>query len=118
MMARVPNGDFHRVAWAVLRRLPSGGRRRLYPLVIFHPLSLNTKALRALLGRAGYTRIRITNAPLSGPDRSSGGGPALRTILAGLTALGRVAVGAAAALTADCLLLSPSLLAFAEREWE
>jgi SAM-dependent methyltransferase len=116
MMARVPNGDFHRAAWAVLRRLPSAAGRRLSSLVIFHPVSLNAKAIRTLLERTGFARIRVTTAPLSGPDRTSGGEPAGRIILAGLTALGRIVVGAGAAFTADRLLLSPSLLAFAERE--
>lgn len=116
LMARVPNGDFQRAAWAVIRRLPCAAGRRLSSLVIFHPVSLNAKAIRGLLRRTGYARIRITNAPLSGPDRPSGNGTAGRTILAGLTALGRVAVGASSALTAGRLLLSPSLLAFAQRE--
>lgn len=116
LMTRIPNGDFHRAAWAVVRRLPSVARTRLYPLVIFHPFSLNAKAIRMLLERASFGRVRITNAPLSGPEYASGDEAVGRTVVTALAAVARVTLGAGAALTAGRLLLSPSLLAFAERE--
>lgn len=109
LVARVPNGDFHCATWAILQCLPSAVRHRLDPLIIFHPFSLNAKAIRRLLERAGYARIRVTNAPLSGPKQRSGCGAVWRTVA-------RAAVGAGAVLTGERFLLSPSLLALAERE--
>ena len=115
LMARIPNGDFHRAAWAVIRHLPSPATRRLQPLVIFHSFSLNAKAIRAMLARADFGCIRVTNAALSGADHTSGCRAVGRTLAAGAAAVGGALLGAGATLTGDRLPLSPSLLAFAER---
>lgn len=116
LVARIPNGDFHRAAWAAIRRLPPPAAERLRPLVIFHPLCLNARALRALLGRADLVRLRLGNAPLSGPEGSVPVGAAGRTALASLAGLAQAGAHLAAWLTADRVLWAPSLLALAERE--
>jgi hypothetical protein len=65
------------------------------------------------MDRAGFARIRVTNSPLSGPDHSAGRGTARWAAVASVVS--GVAIGGTA-LTAGRLLLSPSILAFAERE--
>jgi SAM-dependent methyltransferase len=115
LLVRVPNGDFHRAAWAAIRRLGPGGTRRLRGLVIFHLLSLNAAAPRTLLARARFAAIRVTNAPLSGSEWSLPGGAVARAALVGGAALARVGAGVVAGLTAGRALWAPSLLALAER---
>jgi len=116
LVIRVPNGDFHRAAWAAIRRCPAGAAWRLRPLVIFHPLCLNARALRALLARAGLGRIRVGNAPVSGSEWSVAPGAAGRAALACLAALARAGAAAAAGLSGGQVLCAPSLLATAHRE--
>ncbi len=107
LVARIPNGDFHRTAWAVIRRLPSTACRRLHPFVIFHPFCLNARAVRALLEGARLTRIHVTSAPTCGPEWPLPGGPLGRAVQAGL---------ASAARATSRLFYGPSLLAISERE--
>ena len=116
LVARVPNGDFHRIAWGLLRRLPLPAARRLRRLLIFHPICLNARALHALLARAGLGHVRIGNAPISGAEWSVPQGVAGRALLACLAAVARAGAGAAAGVTSRRLLCGPSLLGLAERE--
>ncbi len=116
LIARVPNGDFHRAAWGLIRRLPPPAARRLRRLLIFHPICLNARALRALLARAGLGHVRIGNAPISGAEWSVPQGVAGRAALACLTAVARAGAGAAEGVTFRRVLCGPSLLGLAERE--
>jgi SAM-dependent methyltransferase len=112
LVARIPNGNFHRTAWTLIRRLPSGMIRRLRPLVIFHPFSLNARAVRALFTRTSLSRIRIINAPLGGWETSLPCGAVGRTLISAARAAGR----AGAVLATGRFPWTPSLLAFGERE--
>jgi SAM-dependent methyltransferase len=116
LVVRVPNGDFHRAAWRAIRLLPSPVSRRARSLVVFHSLCLSAWALRALLERSGFSRVRVCNAPISGSEWSVPRSAAGRVALACMAALARAGAALGAALTGGRILSSPSLLAYAERE--
>jgi SAM-dependent methyltransferase len=115
LVVRVPNGDFHRTAWAAIRRCPPAAARRLRALVIFHQYCLSARALRGLLARAGLRRIRIENAPIAGSEWSVPPGAAGRVARACLAALARSGAAACAGISGGRVLCSPSLLALAQR---
>ena len=115
LVIRVPNGDFHRVLWRLVRHLPSSAHRTLYSLLIFHSLSLSARSLRTLLGRLQFQRIRVINSPISGSELSVSGGSAGRITLSLLAFAVRTGSNACAALTAGRVLCAPSLIVLAER---
>jgi SAM-dependent methyltransferase len=116
VVVRVLNSDFYRMAWTFLRCLPTSMTQRLQPFVIFHPLCLNPRALRALLERAPFTRILVTSAPVSATEYSLPSGIVGRALVASLGALARTVLGAGAVLAGDRFRWAPSILAFAERD--
>lgn len=116
LVIRVPNGDFHRAAWGLIRRASPRALRRLRPLVIFHPICLNARALHGLLARGGFGGIRIVNSPSSGTDWDAPRGASGQAALACLAAVAQVGAQVVARVTAGRILAAPSLLAFAERE--
>jgi SAM-dependent methyltransferase len=116
LMVRVPNGDFHRAAWAAIRRMPPRLRRRARSFVIFHPISLNARALRAFLERSGFSRVHVGNAPISGSDPSVLPGAVGRSIMTCMAALAGAVAAMVAESTGGRILCAPSLLAYGERE--
>jgi ubiquinone/menaquinone biosynthesis C-methylase UbiE len=116
LVIRIINGGFHRISWALIRHLPGWMREALKPLVIFHPYCLNQKAIRALVSRAGLTKIKVTSAPLSGWATLFSDGD-LRVMSLGFLLFGiQVLSWIVETVSAGRLLMSPSLLIMAERE--
>jgi len=115
LVVRVPNGAFHQMAWRIIQHAPLPMVRRLRPLVIFHPFSLNARALHSLLARFGFECIRVDNALICADKWSTSRWASTRVVLTGLSHAGHAFASAAAALTTGRFLCAPSLMAFAER---
>jgi SAM-dependent methyltransferase len=115
LAVRGPNGDFHRLAGSLIRCLPSRLRGALEPLVIFHAVSLNRRALTGLLQGARLTQLRVIAAPLSGSALPGHRPGAIRLLWTALRSAGSAPAGTALAFIPGGARWSPSLLAFGER---
>jgi len=115
LVLRIPNGGFHRAGLSLLQLLPRSGRNSLRRLLIFHPLLFDAGAAQAVLTHAGFSQVRVVNAPISGTELRWPGGRVGRITLPILIWLGHSLLRVGAAAAPRHFRWAPSLLVFARK---
>jgi SAM-dependent methyltransferase len=113
LVLRIPNGGFHRAGLSLLRLLPVSSQNSLRRLLIFHPLLFDAGAAQAVLTHAGFSQVRVVNAPISGTELGWPGGKVGRFALPVLIWLGQSFLRMGAAVAPQHFRWAPSLLVFA-----
>ena len=113
---RVPNGSVHHLLRSLGARFPALVKRWGWAEIFsVHEFSYTSRTLAMMLRKHGFVSIRCRNSPPTRGDTKGRGG---RRHRACLTMCKRLTYGVAegfAVLTANRLLLGPSLLAFARK---